>query len=369
MRKLILSIACTAALALSVFAAGCNEGKAQATGEVDLNSLSLDEIIEKAKEEGEVNSVGMPDTWANWVETWQDLESEYGLKHTDNDMSSAEEIAIFEQEKNKPTKDIGDVGQSFGPIAKKKGVTKAYKTSYWNEIPDWAKDDEGHWIVAYYGTISFAINNNLVDNPPQSFKDLLDGDYKVTIGDVNSATQAQNAVLSAAFANGGDEKNIQPGIDFFAKLAEEGRLDLGGSSVQRLEKGEIQVGLFWDFNALNYVAQAEKSNPDADFTVLIPSDGAVSSGYSTIINAYAPNPHAAALAREYILSDEGQINLARGYAKPIRDNVKLPADVAEMLLPQEQYAVARPIEDADAWEETTKNLGDLWQSEVLVKVK
>ncbi|CAM5396948.1 hypothetical protein LSPH24S_03753 [Lysinibacillus sphaericus] len=32
-----------------------------------------------------VNSVGMPDTWANWVETWQELETEYTLKHQDTD--------------------------------------------------------------------------------------------------------------------------------------------------------------------------------------------------------------------------------------------------------------------------------------------
>ena len=34
-------------------------------------------------------------------------------------------------------------------------------------------------------------------------------------------------------------------------------------------------------------------------------------------------PYAAALAREYILSDEGQINLAKGYARPIRDDVEI----------------------------------------------
>lgn len=349
--------------------AGCGKSEAPKKETADLNALSLEELIAKAKEEGEVQSVGMPDTWANWVETWGDLKKEYGISHSDTDMSSAEEIALFEQEKKKPTKDIGDVGQSFGPIAKDKGVTLPYKTSYWDKIPDWAKDDEGHWIVGYYGTMSIITNTDKVKNPPKSFADLLKGDYKVTVGDVNAATQAQNAVLSAALANGGDEKNITPGIEFFAKLAEAGRLDLGDTSVQRLEKGEIEVGLFWDFNALNYAEQVKKSNPNAHFTVCIPSDGAVSSGYATIINATAPHPHAAALAREYILSDKGQINLARGFARPIRSDVKLPEDVASKLLPEEQYKVAKPISDAEAWKETTANLGNLWQSEVLGKVK
>jgi ABC-type Fe3+ transport system substrate-binding protein len=37
--------------------------------------------------------------------------------------------------------------------------------------------------------------------------------------------------------------------------------------------------------------------------VLIPSDGSVISGYTTIINKYAKNPNAAKLTREYIFSD------------------------------------------------------------------
>ena len=36
------------------------------------------------------------------------------------------------------------------------------------------------------------------------------------------------------------------------------------------------------------------------------------------LTKFAKNPHAAMLAREYILSDEGQENLAKGYARPIR---------------------------------------------------
>ena len=51
------------------------------------------------------------------------------------------------------------------------------------------------------------------------------------------------------------------------------------------------------------------------------------SGYSTIINKWAKNPNAAKLTREYILSDAGQINLAKGHARPIRaEHIDLPAD-------------------------------------------
>ncbi|MGV6988552.1 ABC transporter substrate-binding protein [Testudinibacter sp. P80/BLE/0925] len=319
-----------------------------------------------ARKEGAVNSVGMPDTWANWKDTWVQLGEKYGLKHTDTDMSSAQEIAKFDAEKKNATADIGDVGASFGPIAVQKGVTQAYKTSYWDDIPAWAKDEDGHWMLAYTGTIAFIVNKNTVKNTPHSWDDLLKGDYKVTVGDVSVAAQAVNGVLAANFARGGDEKDLTPALDFFAELAKQGRLGMVDPSIANLEKGEVEVGVVWDFNGLNYRDQIDPTR----FEVLIPSDGSVISGYTTIINKYAKHPNAAKLAREYILSDQGQINLARGYARPIRaDKLSLPQDVVAKLLPSEQYKNARPIQDGKAWEKTAKQLPRLWQEKVIINMK
>ena len=61
----------------------------------------LESLIEAAQKEGAVYSVGMPDSWANWKGTWTDLKANYGLKHQDTDMSSAQEISKFEAEKKK----------------------------------------------------------------------------------------------------------------------------------------------------------------------------------------------------------------------------------------------------------------------------
>ncbi len=362
MNSKILRGSLCVALACSLLAGCAEEGQ---TETVDLNAMSFDEIAEKAKEDGEVNSVGMPDTWANWGETWTEIEEKYGIKHTDTDMSSAEEIALFANEANDATKEIGDVGQSFGPVAEEQGVTLPYKTSYWDSVPDWAKDDDGDWIIGYYGTITFITNKNLVEEAPTSWQDVLEGDYTLTIGDVSVATQAQSGLLSAAIAFGGDESNIQPGLDFFKTLAEEGRLDMGDTSVARLEKGEIEVAVLWDYNSLGYRSQIMENNPDANFEVSVPSDGAIQSGYCTIINKYTKRPYAAAVAREYILSDEGQINLAKGYARPIRDDVELPEDVKASLLPDDQYTNARFIEDQEAWDKAVADLSSSWQEEVV----
>jgi len=353
-RKILLSTIVCMILAILVMPARANA-----------QQLSLKEIEERARKEGMIVSVGMPDAWANWKDTWRDLEVKYGLKHIDTDMSSAEEIAKFDAEKNNPTADIGDVGMAFGPVAVERKVTQPYKTSYWKEIPDWAKDKDGHWIVGYLGTMAVITDKSQVKNPPRSFEDIKRGDYKVAIGDVTKAAQAQMAVLATAIALGGDESNIKPAIDFFASLAKQGRLLLTDVLPANFEKGEIPVGFLWDFNALGYRDQIDPNR----FEVNIPKEGSVVSGYATIINKYAPHPFAAMLTREYILSDAGQINLAKGYARPIRSSVKLPEEVAKKMIPMEQYANARPIKDFKAWENTAKMLPQIWQEQVLVYLR
>ncbi|MCE7578611.1 ABC transporter substrate-binding protein [Aliivibrio fischeri] len=325
--------------------------------EADIQSL-----VNAAQKEGQVYSVGMPGSWANWKDTWNDLNKLYGLKHQDTDMSSAQEIAKFAAEKNNATADIGDIGFAFARVAVKKGVTQAYKPTTWDSIPDWAKDKDGHWALAYTGTISFISNNKLVKNPPTSWNDLLEGNYKVSVGDVGVAAQANNAVLAAAFAKGGDESNLKPAIKFFAELAKQGRLSYTDPGLANLEKGEVEVALLWDFNALNY---RDKLGRDR-FSVNIPQDGSVISGYTTIINKFAKNPNSAKLAREYIFSDQGQINLAKGYARPIRSDVVLPQSIQDKLIPNDQYTNVQPVSDFKAWEKSARKLPRQWQENVLI---
>lgn len=346
---------------------GCS--KAVAKEAVNYNAMTLDEITAQAKEEGEVNSVAMPDTWANWADTWAQLNDIYGIEHTDLDMSSSEEIALFKEEGVDATKDIGDVGQQWGPVAEEEGVTLKYKTSYWDEVPDWAKDDDGDWIVGYVGTISIITNNNIVDNAPTSFADIMEGNYKVTIGDVSSASQAQHAILATAYAMGGSIDNLQPAYDFWLTLAKQGRIDTGDTSTARIESGEIAVGLFWDYNALNYRDNALSNNENASFSVCIPSDGSVQSGYATIINKNTKNPAAACLTREYILSDQGQINLAIGYATPIRSNVEIPAEVQEKRIDTAQYSSAVAVEDFDKWTAVCQEIITYWSENIIPAIQ
>ena len=322
------------------------------------------DLEQAARKEGKLNTLTMPDPWANWAGTWRDLERKYQIKHRDTDMTSGQAISKMRAEGKNATADLSDAGFEFAPIAKSQGVTQPFKPSTWNEIPEWAKDPDGHWMLSYTGTIAFIIDKDAVKNPPRSWRELLNSKHRVAIGEVGSGSQPTNGVLAAAIAMGGSENDISPGVSLFSRLARQKRLSLTNPVISNLEKGEIEVGILWDFNALNY---RRLINPNR-FEVLIPSDGSVISGYSTLINKYAKHPNAAKLAREYILSDAGQVNLAKGHARPIR-NINLPDEVEKSLLPSEQYRKARPVKDHSAWRRSARELPMLWQEEVMIHMQ
>jgi putative spermidine/putrescine transport system substrate-binding protein len=320
------------------------------------------ELERAARAEGKLASVGMPDDWANWRATWADLKRLYGIEHVDTDMSSAEEIAKIEAERGNASVDMGDVGFEFGAIAKARGITRAYKPSTWSQVPAWAKDPDGHWALAYTGTVAFAVNTKRVASVPRSWKALFEGNHRVLIGEVGRAAQSNAGVLAAAIALGGDETRLQPALAQFAKIAKAHRLITTNPAPALMERAEADVFVMWDFNALSY---RDKIPNAADYEVLIPSDGSITSGYTTILNKNAPHPNAAMLAREYIFSDAGQLNLAHGNARPIRvDNLTLPADLRKKLVDSAQYKNARAVRPA-IWTEEVKKLPRAWQADVM----
>lgn len=317
------------------------------------------------QKEGKLVTYGMPKEWANYGDSYAAFTKLYGIPHEDTDMTSAEELSKFKAEKNKPVADLGDIGIIFGSYAKAQNIVQPYKNKYWNEVPDWAKDKDGYWTAAYTGSIAMLVNKKLVKNIPHSFKDLLKAEYKneVVVGDMQKAAQSQNTLLAAAFAYGGDEGNLQPGIDYFKKLKSAGNLKDIDNKIGNFQKGEIPIGFLWDFNALGY--KYAMSNPD-DYAVVVPSDGTVMSAYVSVINKYAPHPNAAKAFQEYLFSDEGQINLAKGFAKPIR-NIKLPAAIQNKMLPASDYKSAKQIKDFSVWDKTSKEIPDLWRDNILAQ--
>src|SRR3954454_18714323 len=367
---IVLAAACgtTPSPAPSTSAAAGGGGgttSASAAGAPDASAVIAD-VETKAKAEGALNSYGMPPDWTNFGAIWDKFLPKYNLTHTDTDMSSAEEIQKFDAEKNNPVADQGDIGIQFGPVAVSSGTVQAYKPTRWDSIPDYAKDPDGNWMCWYTGTISFAVNTALVPNVPKSWADLKKPEYKgtIAISDPRNAAQGSMTVLAAAFANGGDETNIDPGLKYFDDLNKAGNLTSVAPSKANIEKGEAKIAVLWDYNALPMRDDLATKSPAVPITVVIPSDGTTQAPYCHIINKYAAHPNAAKLFREYILSDEAQIAQAAKYARPLVQGVKIPADIAAKFPPDSEYAAVKPIKDWKAAADAIARLATDWTIEV-----
>ncbi|MDR3114326.1 MAG: extracellular solute-binding protein [Treponema sp.] len=353
----------------SLAAAYSGGSQAVAAPSLDLSTLTIEQLVEGAKKEGRIESVAMPDDWADWKTSWEIISKRYGIQHFDTDMGSAEEIQIFKAEKDSPTKDIGDVGHSYGLVAINEDVVQPYKPRTWDSIPAWAKDREGRWALSYTGTIAFAVNTDKTGGVvPASWGELKASPFPVTMGNVISSSSPQVAVISCAIAMGGSLDNVRPGIEYFKDLARSGRIDPGSYSRTRLGNGEITVlAGRYDLSGLQY-RDLIKEARGPNISVTIPQDGAITSGYCLIFNKYAPHPHATALAIEYLFSDEGQIDRARGYARPIRD-VPIPADIKAKMLPDSLYAKATLVTDPAALQKAQAEVARLWEEEVIPLIR
>ena len=341
------------------------------TVEYNGETIALADLAANAQAEGDLQSVGMPDDWANWKDSWAGITATYGLTHGDVDMTSAEEIAIFLAEKDDPTKDVGDIGLSMTPEAIKQDAVGTYKASTWDLFPDWAKDPDGKWIMTYTGAIAFIANTEFTGGScPTSWAEVAEGDYMVSVGNVISGAASQVSVLSCAIANGGSLDNVQPGIDFFKELAQAGRLDTGDTTSARMASGEMVCNVAnYDYSVLAWRDNILAENPNMKLEIKIPSDGSVVNGYCQILNKYAAHPYAGALAIEYLCSDAGAIDRAAGYARPTKTDVKLPDDVAATLLPDEMYANCTNVSDVEALNAACAKIAELWEREVLPLVQ
>ncbi|HZS77044.1 MAG TPA: extracellular solute-binding protein [Ktedonobacteraceae bacterium] len=336
--------------ALAAFLEACGSssgGGSTPSSTTNMNGpIDMQTLISHAKQEGELQAIGIPPEWADYADILSGYTKNYGVPvsyKVEAEYSSAQELVVFKNSKTHPHGDIGDVGFKFGPVAIQQGLITPYFHSHWADIDANLKDPNGYWCTEYYGAQAFVINTDIVKNPPATFKDLLNNSYPNMIGidgDPRQANDAFLAVFSAALANGGSLDNIQPGIDFFANLKKKGNFTVARSSDANMAKGEVAIAIMWDYLGLGF-RDAFKGKPN--LKIIIPSDASIAGPYVSIVNKTAPHPYAARLWIEYIFSDEGQLDYLKGYAHPARYQKlvaagKVPADLAAKLPPAEQYA-------------------------------
>ena len=301
-----------------------------------------------------------------WKEIFETFCREHNCRHVDTDMSSAEAITKFLAEKNRPVASSTEVGILFGPLAARQGVALAYKSASWARLPDWAKDSKGQWFAVYAGVPSFLVNKALVKNVPQSWQDLLRPEYRnsIAINDPRKSGTAVAFLLAATVAHGGGPGNLTPGIEYFKKLFQAGQIKPIAASSSNIQKGEVPITIRYDHENL---LTRERFKKELDLEIMIPADGSLYTPSVIVLNRYTPDPALAQAFADFLVSDRGQLVLARSMARPIRaiaGNLDVPADVRAHWLPEEWYRTrVRTVQSWDAF--SLDEIRERWTNEVL----
>ena len=312
----------TAAAATETSAAGSDTtaagGDTTAAASGDLAALA-----DAATEEGKVNLIALPDTWANYKGVLQSFRDKYpGIENpvATPDASSDDEItAVKTLAGQADMPDSIDVGPPFAIQAVDEGLWEPYKATTWDEVPDALKDPDGNWVGAYYGIIAIGTNTTIVDNPPKTIADLTNADYKGQVflnDDPREAGAAFAGVMAASLANGGSFDDIMPGIQFFADLKKSGNFVPGDVTPATILAGETPIVLDWTYNWPGLQPQLDEAGITSE--VVVPTDGVYGSYYAQGVVKDSPHPNAGKLWVEHILSDEGALAFLEGGAIPAR---------------------------------------------------
>ncbi|WP_405917623.1 ABC transporter substrate-binding protein [Streptomyces sp. NBC_00728] len=320
-------IAVAAALTLSACGAAPDDkattadGKSAATATSAADFGGLDALVKAAKKEGTLHAIALPRDWANYGALIDGFTKKYGIKIEveSPDGTSQDEInAVTSRKGQDRAPDVLDLGSSFALSAAQQGLLAPYKVTAFGDLPAGQKDSAGRWYNDYGGYISIGCDAKKVKECPTTFKDLLKPQYKGQValnGNPTKSGSAFGGVYAASLASGGSFDDIQPGLDFFAKLKKNGNYTPVESTPATVEKGETPISIDWDY--LNAGYADEFKSKGVDWKVSVPSDGQFSQYYSQAVNKDAPHPAAARLWQEYLYSAEGQNLWLKGYARPV----------------------------------------------------
>jgi putative spermidine/putrescine transport system substrate-binding protein len=278
-------------------------------------------LVAAARKEGRLNAIALPRDWANYGGLIDGFEKKYGIKVTVSDPygHSEDEISAVARSGTRPdAPDVIDVGDTFARSAAGQQLLAPYRVAQYDAIPDSQKDPLARWYNNYGGYISIGCDAKRVTTCPETFADLLKPEYKGKValeGDPTRSGTAFASVYAAALANNGSFDNIQPGLDFFAKLRKIGNFNPTLATSAAVEHGQTPVALNWDYTNLGYTDQFRGEG--IDWQVSIPFDGSFAQYYAQAINKNAPHPAAARLWQEFLFSTEGQNLRLRGYARPV----------------------------------------------------
>ena len=304
-------------------------------------------LYDAAKEEGLVVSFDTGPTWANWAAQFKAFKARYpGVEIVYNDLGSAATVVALDKSRNRPQADTAYYFAGSALDAVEKGVVADFQPVNFDKLPEPFRHPAGQWFTIHTLNVAFLVNTKLVKDVPQSWEDLLGDAYRNSIVylDPRTAGQGQVVTIAAAFGNGGDMDNVQPGIDYLGRLHKAGNVlrTLGTTPYAQFVKGEIPIWIGYENDGLK--AKYVDGMGD-DVAVVIPREASAAAPYAISLVKDGPNPDAGKLWLNYIMTDQGQTTFAEGFVRPSVPGVALPEAVLAKLPDAPQI---RPVDVAKA---------------------
>ena len=283
--------------------------------------------------------------WSNWDAVMEAFDDEFGLPLFDDQRTSGE--ALSDIRANAGNQDYSAYN-GFYPVgleAWDEGFTTDYKPAGWDQVPDAVKTDDGHVTATRQMTVAINYRRDVYDDrgleEPETWEDLKDPAIAQDLAiNVPGAGAGLNAMLSINHAYGGDLDNLDPLFDYLGDLAD-GGAEHRRNLDQQFTAGEISTYVEFDFGGLSTKFN-DDDIPEEDVGVVIPQapgggEGAVTAPYGYAMLEDAPNPDAAKLFMDFVLSLDVQELFFDGFVRPIRaDELEAP----EEFPPDEQYEAA-----------------------------
>ena len=105
----------------------------------------IDALIEAARAEGTLNTIGLPHDYCNYDGVIEGFKSKYGIEVNEiapdaGPADGLEAIRLSQGSIDAQSPDVVDIGMMLAPEAQAEGLLQRYQVESWDSIPDHAKD-------------------------------------------------------------------------------------------------------------------------------------------------------------------------------------------------------------------------------------
>ncbi|MGO9191889.1 MAG: ABC transporter substrate-binding protein [Streptosporangiaceae bacterium] len=276
----------------------------------------MNALVAAAKQEGTLNVIALPPTWANYGAILSAFTAKYGIKVNSANPTgtSQDEVNAVKQENGTAAApDVLDIGMAVATA--NTSLFAPYEVSTWSSIPTAQKAPNGVWVQDYGGYMAVGYSSKF--GTITSLSQLLGPKFKNAValnGNPTAANAALNGVMMANLVEGGTASDISKGVNFFHQLKAAGNFSPVSATGATIKAGTTPVVFNWDY--LNLPSYVGVSN----WKVFVPPNGVLGGYYAQAINKNAPHPAAARLWEEFLYSQAasgGQNLWLEGGARPV----------------------------------------------------